>query len=88
MAEKSKDKKPEEKKHSHHSGGEMPFGLEVILFIVVIFIIWVMMGGSKKTSDQKPYITPLNDPTNPGAMYGPNDIGNGYPSVTNTVPAQ
>jgi hypothetical protein len=62
MAEKSKDKK-DEKKHSHHSGGEMHFGLEVLLFIVGIFILWILAGGAKKpTDDQKPFMT--QPPTN------------------------
>lgn len=72
MAEKSKDKKIE-KKHQHKSGGEMAFGMEVLLFVVAIFIIWVLMGGSKKPADQKPYITPLNDTVNPGMKYGSSD---------------
>ena len=47
MAEKPKK---DEKKHSHHSGGEIHFGLEVLLFIVAIFVIWVLTGGAKKTT--------------------------------------
>lgn len=76
MAEKSKDKK-DEKKHSHHSSGEMHFGFEVLIFIVIIFIIWVFVGGAKKpVREEKPFITPLTDPVNPGATYGPKDIKN------------
>lgn len=54
MAEKPKDKKTE-KKHSHH-GGEIPFGLEVVLFVVAIFVIWVLMGGAKKGKVEEPFI--------------------------------
>jgi len=75
MAEKSKDKK--EKGHSHHSGGEMHFGLEVLIFVVIIFVIWVFTGGAKKpVEQQKPFITPLTDPINPGTTYGPKDLKN------------
>ena len=70
-----KNKKKEVKK-SHHSKGEMSFGLEVLLFIVVIFIIWIFAGGAKKPVEQKPFITPLTDQVNPGTKYGPKDIKN------------
>ena len=49
--------KPKEKKHSHHSGGEMNFGVEVLLFVIGIFIIWLIAGGAKKpTTGEKPFI--------------------------------
>ena len=73
MAEKSK--KPDVKKH-HHSGGEMSFGVEVILFVVAVFVIWILAGGAKKPIEQKPFITPLSDQVNPGMKYGPEDIKN------------
>lgn len=63
-------------KRHNYSGGEMSFGLEVLLFVVVIFIIWIFMGGAKKTVEEKPFITPLNDQINPGTKYGPGDINN------------
>jgi len=74
MAEKSKNK--EDAKKHHHSGGGMSFGLEVILFVVAIFIIWILAGGAKKPIEQKPFITPLSDQVNPGMKYGPEDIKN------------
>lgn len=68
-------KKP--KKHSnYYSGGEISFGLEVLLFVIAIFVIWIFMGGAKKPAEQKPFITPLSDQINPGMKYGPNDINN------------
>lgn len=70
-----KNNKKEIKK-SHHSKGEMSFGLEIFLFIVVIFIIWVLVGGAKKPTEEKPFITPLTDQVNPGKTYGPGDIKN------------
>jgi hypothetical protein len=54
MAEKPKK---DEKKH-HHSGGEMAFGLEVVLFVVAIFVIWILMGGAKKEQPQNMLIKP------------------------------
>ena len=73
MADDKKKKKPE-----HSSGGVMPFGLEVLLFILAIFVIWVLMGGPKKQEQEKPYIVPLNDPSNPGRTYGPEDLKTHY----------
>jgi hypothetical protein len=29
-------------------------------------------------AEEKPFITPLSDPINPGMKYGPNDIKNNY----------
>lgn len=61
------------------SGGEISFGLEVLLFVVAIFIIWIFMGGAKKPTETKPFITPLTDPVNPGVKYGPGDsVQNNY----------
>jgi len=57
MAEK--EKKDDKKKIIHHSKGEISFGLEIILFIVAIFIIWVLTGGPKKESvSEGPFIDP------------------------------
>lgn len=65
MAEKLKEK------HIKYNGGEMHFGLEILLFIVAIFILWVLMGGAQKKVDDKPFITPLTDQVSPGKTYGP-----------------
>jgi hypothetical protein len=70
MAEKPKEKKKK------HNGGEMHFGLEVLLFVVAIFILWILMGGAKKKVEDKPFITPLTDQVNPGMKYGPNSDRN------------
>ena len=57
MAEKSKDKKDEKKsKPKKHSGGEMSFGMEVILFVLAIFILWVLAGQPKSNNADKPFI--------------------------------
>ena len=53
--------------------GEVPFGLEVLLFILAIFIIWVLMGGQRNQTAKKPFINPLNSTTAPGQVYGPGE---------------
>jgi uncharacterized membrane protein YkgB len=70
MAEPKKDKK--DKKPEVHKGG-LSFGMEILLFVLAIFIIWVLTGGMKKTTEEKPFITPLTDPVNPGTTYGPKE---------------
>ena len=67
MADKKNDKKKdtnkkEEKKPSHkkHSGGEMNFGLEILLFVLAIFIIWVLMGKPQTENSDKPFIKGQN----------------------------
>ena len=61
------------KKLKKYNGGEISFGLEIILFVLGIFIIWILMGGAKKPPEEKPFITPLSDQVNPGMKYGPGD---------------
>jgi hypothetical protein len=53
--------------------GEMSFGLEILLVILGIFIIWVIMGGAKKESAKKPFIKSYTDQTAPGKVYGPGE---------------
>jgi hypothetical protein len=47
-------------KKKKNSGGEMSFGLEVLLFVVAIFVIWILMGGAKK--DKQKSIFLLQEP--------------------------
>jgi hypothetical protein len=58
MAEKPKDKKKDDKKPKpkKHSGGEMSFGMELILFLVAIFVIWVLVGKPTSENADKPFI--------------------------------
>lgn len=70
MAEKSKgknDKKPEPKKH----GGEMNFGIEILIFIVIIFILWILAGGPKKEQPKSPILKQDNTQIIPNGGYGP-----------------
>ncbi len=67
---KNMDKKS---KRNIYNKGEMHFGMEVLLFIVAIFILWVLVGGNKKQIEQKPFITPLNDEVAPGRTYNPGE---------------
>ena len=53
MAEKKKDDKGKKPAPKKHSGGEMSFGLEVILFVVAIFVLWVLMGKPKTENSDK-----------------------------------
>jgi hypothetical protein len=53
--------------------GAMSFGLEVLLFVVAVFILWVLTGGQKNQSAQKPFIKPLVNEANPGQVYGQNE---------------
>lgn len=55
--------------------GALSFEMEILIFLVIIFIIWVLTGGSQHQEAQKPFIKPLTDPNNPGQVYGPGDKG-------------
>ena len=61
MADKKDDKKKEVKK-SHHSSGGMSFGMEIILFIIALFIIWAVMKKPSENVD-KPFIQADTNPT-------------------------
>ncbi len=63
MADKSKDKKIEKK---HHNSGGLSFGMEVILFVVIIFIIWVLTGGTKKQPPESPLLVPADSQVQKG----------------------
>lgn len=58
MAEKGKPTKKPEKKPESSSKGGMSFGLQVILFVLAIFIIWVLGGGAQKEVKSGPLIDP------------------------------
>ena len=53
--DKKKDNKKPEVKKKHHSGGEMSFGAEVILFLIALFILWALFSKPSATVD-KPFI--------------------------------
>jgi len=57
MADKKDDKKKDEKKDKpkHHSSGGMSFGMEIILFMVALFILWVLFSKPSENVD-KPFI--------------------------------
>ncbi len=62
------------KNYKNKNGGEMEFGVQIILFIVLIFIVWVLMGGPNKSrTKDDPFIVPLDDPYTPGRTYGPGE---------------
>jgi hypothetical protein len=64
------------RKLNNKNKGGISFEMEVLIFIVIIFIIWVFTGGSRHQEAQKPFIKPLTDPNNPGQVYGPEDLKN------------
>ena len=51
--------------------GEMDFLVQILLFILVIFVIWVFTNGPSHYESQKPFIKPLVNEQNPGQIYGP-----------------
>jgi hypothetical protein len=71
MAEKKDEKKKDSKKHVSHKGG-LSFGVEVLLFVIAVFILWILTGGTKKPVEDKPFITPYTDTINGGDAYKPN----------------
>jgi hypothetical protein len=56
MAEKLKEKKDEKKKPKKHSSGGISFGMEVLLFVLAVFIIWVLVGQPKSENVDKPFM--------------------------------
>ena len=42
----------------------------ILVVIIIIFLIWLAIGGSTRQESQDGrYIVPLNDTNNPGAFY-------------------
>lgn len=58
MAEKPTDKKIDKKKEptKKKSGGEVSFGVEIIIFVVVLFVIWILSGKPRTENTDKPFI--------------------------------
>lgn len=57
MAENKKgDKKKDDKKKSHHhSSGGMSFGVEIIIFLIILFVVWALFSKPSEDVD-KPFI--------------------------------
>lgn len=65
MAEyKKEEKRYDNKKPKHHSSGEMNFGIEIIIFLVILFIIWAFLSKPSVDVD-KPFIKAETVPTSP-----------------------
>ena len=64
------DKKPEKNKTSTKSSGGLSFGMEVLLFMIAIFVIWIMAGGAKKEEPSSPLLVPNVNEKNPNRGYG------------------
>ncbi len=54
------------KKFKNFNAGEMPFGLQIIIFLLIIFVIWVLAGGAKKEEVPSPLIKPTYEGIIPG----------------------
>jgi hypothetical protein len=52
--------------------GQMSFLVEILLFLLALFAIWVFTGGPSNYESKKPFIKPLVNEQNPGQIYGPN----------------
>lgn len=64
-----KDKKDEKKSTSGGSG--LGFGTEIILFLVVIFIIWILTGGPEKPVSEELLIKETTTETSTSRSYYP-----------------
>lgn len=64
MAEHKKEEKKKDEKKSkpkHHSSGEMSFGLQIILFLIALFVLWALFSKPSENVD-KPFIKANNTP--------------------------
>lgn len=58
------------KKFKNLNGGEMSFGVEILLFVVVIFVIWVLVGGAKKEQPENLFMVPNQGEVIPAGTFG------------------
>ncbi|MCX6754543.1 MAG: hypothetical protein NTU81_01805 [Candidatus Nomurabacteria bacterium] len=62
-------------KNNIYTRGEINFGIEILIFVVIIFILWILAGGAKKEAPSSPILVPetvhILPKTNSG--YGPNN---------------
>ncbi|NCA93886.1 MAG: hypothetical protein EOM84_01775 [Sphingobacteriia bacterium] len=47
------------KKIQGKNRGEMSFGVQILLFILAVFIIWVLMGGNQKPIEDERIFVPI-----------------------------
>jgi hypothetical protein len=57
------------KNKKQYNKGEIAFGAEVLLFLLVIFVIWVLTGGATRKDTTKPFIKPYTDKEAPLQTY-------------------
>ncbi|MFA6355057.1 MAG: hypothetical protein WCW65_01365 [Candidatus Paceibacterota bacterium] len=63
MADKKDDKKKDDKKKkTHHSSGGLSFGVEIIIFLVILFIVWAFFTKPSEDVD-KPFIKAETTPS-------------------------
>jgi hypothetical protein len=63
--------KDKEKIKKTSGGSGLGFGTEIILFLVVLFIIWILSGGSQKTNNEKVLLDQTNKEIPKTQNYGP-----------------
>ena len=58
MADKKDEKKKDDKKKEpkKHSKGGVSFEVEIILFVIGLFILWMLMGKPASENTDKPFI--------------------------------
>lgn len=49
------------KKIEEDQRGEMSFGTQILIFLVILFAIWVLLGGDKKDIDDTRIFIPINE---------------------------
>ena len=57
-------------KKSKNNGGGLSFGVEILIFLVIIFILWILAGGAKKEAPKSPILKPDTVELVPNSGYG------------------
>jgi hypothetical protein len=49
------------KKIKDDQRGELSFGAQILLFLVILFAVWVLLGGGQKEVTDKRLFIPINE---------------------------
>lgn len=63
-------------KNIKYQKGEMDFLVMILLFLGILFLLWVWVGGPDRTASEKPFINSYTNTSAPLQVYGPGDIKN------------
>ena len=55
-----------------YNSGEIGFGAEILIFLLIVFVIWVLVGGAKKEQPSSPLLVPRTNQLAPINGYGSN----------------